>query len=314
LAVACKAGTSPRPVDATAPADAAAAGSGGGGSGGPGGGAGGSGGGGTGGVGGSAPVDAPRPAIDAGGPRDAAGEAVRDSAVAADTAVAGGCPFQLCEDFETVADGALPDPATWQRAGFASGTMEVVSNMAMRGRKSLHIKTPAAPSETFLRETRTFPAMGNAFYGRLFFYVDRKPNAFVHWGVVEARGTGNNNRIRYGGIANGGPPVGNNWFLFNIQRLGANETGLDDDANPIIPPRTWVCMEWTFNGATNEARLWWDGTERPKVHWKGTDPQFAMPMFREVNIGWALYQNIEAGYEVWIDAIAIDSQKIGCDR
>jgi hypothetical protein len=227
---------------------------------------------------------------------------------------AGPCPFALCEDFEGAADGALPDPAVWQKSVSGGGTIEVVSTMAKRGRKSLHIKTPAVPSETYLHETKTFPAMGNAFYGRLFFYFDRKPNAFVHWNIVEGRGTGANNRIRYGGIANGGPPVGNNWFLFNIQRVGANETGRDDDANPKIPARTWICMEWLFDGAANEARLWWDGVERPRMHWTNTDPQFAMPMFRDLFIGWALYQNIEAGYEVWIDSIAIDHQKIGCDR
>ena len=50
------------------------------------------------------------------------------------------------------------------------------------------------------------------------------------------------------------------------------------------------------------------------MHWTNTDPQFAMPTFRDLFIGWAIYQNIEAGYEVWIDSIAIDHQKIGCDR
>jgi hypothetical protein len=205
----------------------------------------------------------------------------------------------------------LPDPAVWQKAVSGGGTIEVVSTMARRGRKSLHIRTPAGPSETYLHESKTFPAMGNAFYGRLFFTFDRRPAAFVHWNVVEGRGTGNNNRIRYGGINN---MSFGNWFLFNIQRLGANETGRDDDADPPIPARTWVCMEWMFDGTANEARLWRDGVERPKMHVTGLDPQFAMPTFHDLFIGWAIYQNIEAGYEVWIDSIALDSQKIGCDR
>jgi hypothetical protein len=250
------------------------------------------------------PADSAALAADAARDVPAADGAVGDAATAA-------CPFKLCEDFEEVADGQLPDPAIWQRAVSGGGTLEVVSTMARRGRKSLHIHTPAGPSETYLRETRTFPAPNNSFYGRLFFYFDRRPAAFVHWNVVEGRGTGNNNRIRYGGIAN---MTFGNWFLFNVQRLGANETGIDDDAKPPIPAQTWVCMEWMFNGTTSEARLWWDGVERPRMHVTGLDPQFAMPSFRELYLGWALYQNIEAGYEVWIDGIALDDQKIGCDR
>jgi hypothetical protein len=209
-----------------------------------------------------------------------------------------------------VAEGALPDPAVWQRAVSGGGTIEVVSTMAKRGMKSLHIRTPASPSETYLRETKTFPANGNAFYGRLFFNFDRRPAAFVHWNAVEGRGVGNNNRIRFGGIAN---MTFGHWFLFNVQRLGAEEIGIDDNPNPPLPARTWICMEWMFAGGSNEARLWWDGVERPKLHVMGLAPQFAMPVFRELFIGWAIYQNIEAGFEVWIDEIAIDAQKIGCE-
>jgi hypothetical protein len=237
----------------------------------------------------------------------------------AEAGMPGVCPFQLCEGFEAVADGAGPDPAVWTRAIYGGGTLEVVSGMARGGSKSLHIRTPAGPSETYLKVTKIFPAMGNAFYGRLFFNFDKKPAQFVHWNVVEGRGTGNGNKVRYGGIANMG--LGN-WFLFNVQSPGP-EYGIDDNATPPVPPRTWICMEWMWNGAASEARLWWDGTERPKMHVTPTTvgeggttltPQYLMPQFRELYIGWAIYQNIAAGYEVWLDDIALDGQKIGCDR
>src|SRR5262252_5764325 len=135
---------------------------------------------GTGGGGGSAqPLpDAARAAMDAAAP-DRAGS----SADATREGPAPSCTHQLCDGFEGVAPGAAPDPATWQKVA-STGTIEVVSGMAHAGSQSLHVISPSGSYETYLRERRTFPAAGNAFYGRLYFYLkETLPADFVHWTI-----------------------------------------------------------------------------------------------------------------------------------
>ncbi len=62
--------------------------------------------------------------------------------------------------------------------------------------------------------------------------------------------------------------------------------------------------------------MWKDGVELPALH--ATSPfngvAFKMPVFDALNIGWAHYQNPEAGFEVWVDEVAVDAQRIGCNN
>ena len=40
-----------------------------------------------------------------------------------------------------------------------------------------------------------------------------------------------------------------------------------------------------------------------------------MPVpFQSVRVGWEQYQPISTAYEVWIDEIALDDERIGCVR
>jgi hypothetical protein len=226
---------------------------------------------------------------------------------------AGSCPFKLCEGFEDVASGQPPNPATWTRS---SNSILVDTTHANRGTRALHMLVTNAPAEPFIRETKTFPAAGNAFYGRLFFLIGASPNSFAHWTIVEARGSGNNNRIRYGGLF-GNNGISNHTYLFNVETQGAanpSEKALTDDANAAIPKNSWVCMEWFFDGTNNEARIWSNGVERTMSHATSTtlNGPYVIPQMTSLNIGLAVYQGIGSPYEFWIDDIAIDSQRIGC--
>jgi len=68
----------------------------------------------------------------------------------------------------------------------------------------------------------------------------------------------------------------------------------------------------------NEARVWWNGQERTRMHYlhNSTDPRFTFPHFATAYFGFESHQNLPAGdtgYEAWIDEIALDTQRIGCD-
>lgn len=232
----------------------------------------------------------------------------------------GGAPIALLlnEGFETSTEGELPDPATWEPAISGNGTIAVSTARAHTGTKSMHVVSPSGSYESFVQTSAPFPVANNTFWGRLWFYLESTmPTDFVHWTVMEARGVETNNRIRYGGINN----ADNNgfyghWFLFNVETQGMGEIALDDDPNPPVPAGEWVCMEWQYAGqpGQNEARLFWNGEERPDVH-AGPDffqGNYAMPTFDRLYIGWAIYQNISMPYEVWIDDVAVSEERIFC--
>lgn len=224
------------------------------------------------------------------------------------------CPGLLCEDFETTDDGMIPKG--WTKSA-SSGTLTVVSDLAHRGKKSLKILAPSGSYETYIKETTTFPAKNNVIWGRVFFRTESlMPADFVHWNLIEARGTTSNNRIRYGGINNPhGGSFFTNAFLFNVETAGMGEKAIDDDAKPEVAAKTWICVEWLFDGTKQEARLFWDGVERPKMRadtaWFET--KYKMPTFDALYLGWAIYQPIGKPYEVHLDDIAVGDARLGCD-
>jgi hypothetical protein len=253
------------------------------------------------------PAPAPSPTPDAA--RDRATPAPDAAAAGFETGPAAPCRFQLCEGFERYADGAGPDPALWTRS--STTAIRVDSTRAVRGTKSLRISSPKSGSY-FLREGKTFPAKGNAFYGRVFFYIDSWPTTDLHWTLLMATAP-NGSKVRYGGMS----LKQTHTFMFNLipsERPAFPETGLNDYSTS-IPLKTWHCVEWYFDAPKNEARMWWNGQERPKLHWQDNRagvPQYSFPTWSQLNIGWEYYQ-MAGAYDVWIDEIAVDPQRIGCD-
>jgi hypothetical protein len=229
-----------------------------------------------------------------------------------------GIPLKLNEDFESSSDGQLPDPAVWEPAITGAGTIEVTTAKAHSGSKSLHVTSPSGSYETFVKTGAPFPVANNTFWGRLYFYLkSTMPKNFVHWTVMEARGQGSNNRVRYGGINNAdGNGFYGHWFLFNIETQGMGEIGQDDDTSPQVPAGEWICMEWYYAGQAgqNETRFFWNGDERPKLHVtsQAINGKYEMPAFDKLYIGWAIYQNVDMPYEAWIDDVAIAEERIGC--
>jgi hypothetical protein len=230
-----------------------------------------------------------------------------------------GCTAKLCDSFEKQSDGDPPDPKVWTKAVSGAGTIAVSSDMAHTGKNSLKVVSPSGSYETFVKETVTFPATKNSFWGRVWFrFEEDMPKDFVHWTLFEARGSTSNNRIRIGGINN---PHGGDFFtdafIFNVETQGMGEKGQDDDATPKIPTKEWICVEWNYIGETgkNESRMFWNGVERPKMHMDTAwfETKFVMPEMNSFYLGWAIYQTISTPYVVHIDDVAIDDARIGCD-
>jgi hypothetical protein len=225
-----------------------------------------------------------------------------------------GCAFAFCEDFEGVAAGAPPDPKVWSRSG------NIVVEAAPGGGtgQAMHVRAGQAPTETYVSQTRTLPALGEAFFARVRMYIAARPTEFFHWSFTEARGKDvRGTVVRYGGISVGCQPgmFCRNSFFFQIKPLvyGPDEGGsASDDLTPVIPEKKWVCLEWYLNSKTMEARLWWDGEERPQAHYLAGKP-IPFPAFDRFYLGWALYQTGTTGpWEVWFDDLAIADRRVGC--
>ena len=224
---------------------------------------------------------------------------------------------QLCEDFES---GTL-DTNTWT----VNGTAPVIDGLqAARGSKALHI-TKVGNGASYIKETKTFPEMNDTYYGRMFAYFKSLPSSpgmtYAHWTFIAASGTGANGEIRVSGQLQNGKN------LFGVGTdTGTNPNGSGDwtnsDKDPngaplAVPLGQWVCIEWMHKGDTNETRFWWDATEHSSLYTSatmhgGNANPYTLPNFTNVWLGWQEYQASTENFEMWIDEIAIDKDRIGC--
>jgi hypothetical protein len=228
---------------------------------------------------------------------------------------------QLCEDFES---GTL-DTSTWTTLG---GTKPVIDDLQKaRGSKALHF-TVIGNGQSAIRESKTFPAPNNTYYGRVFVYFGSLPTAmtgftYSHWTMIAATGSQVSGEIRVSGQMQNGMSY---WGVGTDNRVDANGTGdwtnsdKDPNGKPApVPTGRWLCIEWMHKGDTNETRFWWDGVEHPSLYTMPSTPHggnpaepFILPQFKNVWLGWAEYQPTTEPFELWLDEIAIDKDRIGC--
>jgi hypothetical protein len=87
--------------------------------------------------------------------------------------------------------------------------------------------------------------------------------------------------------------------------------------------KDWMCLEWLFKGDTSETRVWVDGTEQASLHTTATEfrdgdqemgKKFVHPEYTKLRVGWWLYQSdaTPASYDVWVDEVIVDDERIGC--
>jgi hypothetical protein len=228
--------------------------------------------------------------------------------------------LQLCEDFET---GSL-DTKIWT----PSGTPVVIDGMQhARGTHALHI-TQHGNGNSYIRESVTFPEPNDTYFGRVFVYFKSLPtpagtaNGYAHWTMLAASGTGVPGEIRVSGQLQNGKN------LFGVGTDNQTDGGSGDWTNsdndpkgaPVaVPLDKWLCIEWMHKGDTNETAFWWDGVPHPSLsttagvkHGGNPGNPYLLPDFKQLWIGWQEYQTSAEVFESWIDAIAIDRQRIGC--
>lgn len=219
--------------------------------------------------------------------------------------------FLLCEDFEGIAKGGVPDPMVWKIDKGMGATVDVDDTQVKHGKHAIHLHTLATSSKALLHETKTFPLPGgkNSIYGRANFYLDMAVNVPTkHTNLFEASGkvNGVNGNYRYGSS--------NGRFLANYNPGDPTKSSMTK-----IPKGVWSCMEWAFLGDTNEMHFWLDGVELTDIAVPPSGVKgmvWTAPKFDSLYFGWITYAQDLASdhYDIWYDDIALDTARIGCDK
>jgi hypothetical protein len=232
------------------------------------------------------------------------------------------CPnaeFLLCDGFE----GDKIDSALWttMQTAPALDTMH-----AARGSRALHMHTTATGASG-LTTTKIFPVAAGRYYGRMFVYIEALPTSpqWAHWTLVGANPTQGKGEIRVGGQYDGKI---NRWGVGTDQGPTGDWTNLDEDpknAVQPVPEKAWVCVEWMHDSDNDETSFYLDGVEHPSLHTTAdvkhmgnADVKYEIPELGSVWVGfWNYNQNkpvTPSQFDVWIDEVAFDDARIGCDK
>ncbi len=270
----------------------------------------------SGGAGGGGSVDGGAPKVDAGSTTptsrmDGAAELTidateADGAVAPDSRsggfVAGGpalpCKAAFCESFES---GSL-NPAVWS----ATGGNSVGSAVPYSGTKALHVSPFSGPG-SHNSETKAFPAaLARKQYGRLFLWIEKAPSPPVggvgthHWSMVSP------GIMLLGGVmlTKGETRTYLNSYPYGIEK---EDRGTIDS----FTPHKWNCIEWFFDADQGNVQLWLNSAELTKMAVTGDKRLGNLSPWR---FGWTEFHGNATPWEVWIDDIAVDGARVGCDK
>ena len=226
-----------------------------------------------------------------------------------------GKQYLLCESFETTAEGAIP--TGWTK----NGTIAVAADQAARGKQSLKVGN-AESGERRIRRSVTF---GSNHWGRLFYRVQlpvpavnpdkNSGNTVIHSTLVGL----NADRPTGGGTAEYrvldtimNTSKKHN-YIYNVQTSNAGEFG-HETAYTYDYKDSWVCAEWHVDNMAKSYALYIDGVEIPSVAVNNDQPRGEIPTsFLEMRVGWYNYQAGDGGFTAWIDEVAVNATRVGCD-
>ena len=219
-----------------------------------------------------------------------------------------GSAFAICEDFEASAVGALP--ADWAKEG--TWQIAVSATDKARGNHSLQIQVGVANNQrAFINKTAAqLGPLATKHFGRIFFKLQMPPTKFVHWDFFHGSGPlgGVSNDVRWGFTG-----TGTFTYLYNVQHTPGGELGNNAPDKLVID--TWTCVEWSLDSTVaggGESRFWLNGTEVPALHRTGMQAQ--IPVFNQFGVGWELFNSTDTPSVAYIDEVAFDSARIGCNN
>lgn len=268
--------------------------------------------------GGSGAVDAALDQIASDAPAGAMGADARgdltDAALAPDSpGTTGSCIGLFCEDFES---GAIDD-AVWNVKTFGGQTVAVQKDVVAHGHYAaqFHAK-PNLVSYDFIITKNAPAALKGHHFGRAYFQVTPKPPS-EHTEFLFA-GTKGFPTLKYLELAG----YHNGWQLtyINLVPAGGNSAASGPgtmeaySSGGSLPVARWICLEWEFNDAPDQIRVFVNGTE---------DVAFTNIVlnnmstglvggFADFGFGFYAWHPSSTPFDVYYDDIVLDTKRVNC--
>jgi len=233
--------------------------------------------------------------------------------------------FALCEDFEGTAVGAIP--SGWAKQPGGTSNVQVASDQAYRGAHSLKMLAQASGARNITRTAAQLGALAAGHWGRMFYRVQTPAPAppsggVIHSTMVSLSGTSplpvaDNVNVRVVDTVVRDFD-GKHQFLYNVQPSTRSEFGTEGPYNWTYESK-WHCVEWYVSYATQSYRFFFDSAEVTQMAINNGAGKFngsEIPASFSIAFGWNNYQTVSGspGYVAWIDEIAMDPNRVGCDN
>jgi hypothetical protein len=230
----------------------------------------------------------------------------------------------LCDDFEAAAAGGPPDTGRWSIGGpncfSGAGTAVIDSSQAHSGANSVRI-TPGSDycGHAFIQNS-AISQLGNVRYGRFYLRLEKAlGDSHVTFASMRDANDSNDsqsNELRMGGQAG--------IMMWNRSKDDATLPSLSPvgiSLSQVLQPLTWTCIEFRVDQSSGSIQTWVDGvapaglqadgTATPDVDqsWINQYPTWR-PALSDLKIGWEAYGG--ATNTVWIDDVAVGTERIGC--
>jgi hypothetical protein len=226
--------------------------------------------------------------------------------------------YLLCESFESTAVGAIPKG--WTREGDVT-LSGVDDKEAARGTHALKLGAADNGARRIDFPATTF---GAAHWGRIFYKLQLpvpETNSLVHSTMVALVGGDPQNtslieEVRVVDTVQGANSD-KHQFLYNVQPYGDAEFGTGSDYVYTFDG-AWHCAEWHIDATDQSYHFYFDRneiTQIQKTNGMGNLSGTGIPQaFSTFEVGWNNYQTVHPGFVAWIDEIAVDIKRIGCDN
>jgi len=233
----------------------------------------------------------------------------------------------FCDDFEDDMVGQAPG-SPWRDSTSSGGIVTVGTEQAFSGTRAVHASAPTGANYRRAyfaldqgSSSNIFPGAAQEMYGRAMMWLEETPDTAIHWTFVQGEGaattpSAHNRLYRYGGQQQGGAGLMAN---FETTMLS---TDCWQHSQRTMPEGTWTCVEWRFAVATNEMQFWLDGAEIQDLHVTGAGEGcignalngqwLAPPAFQSLYLGWEHYQQPGNDIDLWIDAVVVSTERVGC--
>lgn len=227
--------------------------------------------------------------------------------------------YALCDDFESVAAGAAPDPARWTVGApnvTGTGALAVDESQHHSGARSVKVTGQGGYSNhVFFTNRSALAGIGGVMWGRFYMRLS-EPLGEGHVSFLAMKDAADGDKyLRMGGQAK--------VLMWNRESDDATLPALSPAGaalSRVLPAQQWLCVEVMVDGDSGTLRTWLDEVEVPGLTVDGTSTpdvdeqwhrrQSWRPDLVDFSLGWESYAG--QAMTLWFDDVVIDGARVGC--